>query len=90
MVPKNVLLHNATYTLKIRDDIVNNTTRQEVATLTFVFVTGDGDRVKATATVDDGSVVDTKVILKPTILIDFQKDILSSDLTKARGARMVY
>ena len=88
--PSSPLVYNATYTLKVLDDLVNDTTRQEVATLTFTFSTTDSLHQQATIEVASSSLVNTETILKPTLIIDFQKTILSSELTKAKDAIRVY
>lgn len=90
LTPSNSLTYNATYTLKILDDLVNDTTRQEVATLTFTFSTADSTHQKATIDFADGSLVGSESILKPILIIDFKKMVMSSELTKAKDAIKVY
>ena len=90
ITPESPLLYNATYTLKILDDLVNDTTRQEVATLTFTIKTADSAHQKATIAMADSSLVGSESILKPVLTIDFKKTIMSSELTKALNYIKVY
>ncbi|MBR4328557.1 MAG: Ig-like domain-containing protein, partial [Candidatus Riflebacteria bacterium] len=83
ITPESPMVYNATYTLKILDDLVNDTTRQEVATLTFTIKTADSVHQKAIIAMADSSLVGSESILKPVLTIDFKKTIMSSELTKA-------
>ena len=90
MKPASPLTYNTTYSLKILDDLVNDNTRQEVATLTFNFTTADSSHQKASVELAADSLVGSESILKPTIIIDFKKTLMSSELTKAKNAIKVY
>ncbi len=88
--PASPLTYNTTYSLKVLDDLVNDATRQEVATLTFTFTTADSAHQKASIELSNDSLVGSESILKPTLIIDFKKTLMSSELTKAKNTIKVY
>lgn len=90
LTPKKPLIHNATYSLRINAWLKNNTTGQKVATTTFTFVTADGDHNQASIALATDSVVADKVILQPTLIIDFHKDLLNADVTKVKDVIKVF
>ncbi|MBQ2591971.1 MAG: Ig-like domain-containing protein, partial [Candidatus Riflebacteria bacterium] len=88
--PASPLTYNTTYSLKVLDDLVNDATRQEVATLTFTFTTADSAHQKASIELANDSIVGSESVLKPTLIIDFKKTLMSSELTKAKNTIKVY
>lgn len=84
-------IHNTVYTLKILDDLVNDTTRQEVATDTFTFTTDNGTQDKATILLNDETKAeDGNAYLMPVFTVDFKKMVLSSSLDTAKNAIKLY
>ena len=90
MTPKKPLIHNATYSLRINAWLTNDNTGQRVATTTFTFVTDDGTHKQASIALDENSVVESKAILEPTIIIDFKNDLINSDIIKGQEAIKVF
>ncbi len=90
MTPKKPLIHNATYSLRINEWLKNSKTGQKVATTTFTFVTADGAHKQASIAFDENSVVDSKAILEPTLIIDFKNDLINSDIIKGQEAIKVF
>lgn len=90
LTPTNPLNYNASFSLRINQWLQNDYTGQKVATATFDFSTSEGEHDKATVALDSNSVINSKAILNPTIIIDFKKDLISSDRQKAMEAVRIY
>ena len=90
IVPEKELQHNETYTITIMDDLVNDATRQEVATLSFDFTTNDGTHATAEITVDPASESDGLISLNPTFYVNFKKNVHNAHLNLAKEAIRVY
>lgn len=83
-------VHNTVYTLKILDDLVNDTTRQEVATDTFTFTTDNGTQDQASIILNNETKFADKAYLMPVFTVDFKKMILSSSLDTAKNSIKLY
>lgn len=86
ITPASNFEHNATYSVTIFTNLLNRTTRQAVATATFIFTTSDGIRETASIAATPESVIDGQLILKPTFKVTFNKPVLGTDKNKALKA----